>query len=257
MRKDIVRVSHESHSGHVGSAMSIIDILAVLYFQVMKLWPKNPWAVNRDRFILSKGHAALALYIVLAYRSFFSKKLLPSFVQDGSLLVGHPEGRTLPGVEATTGSLGHGLSVGVGMALAGKLLKKNYRVFVLLSDAECDEGEVWEAAMFAAQHRLDNLVAIVDYNKLQAFGNTEEVLDLKPLKAKWQSFRWAVKEIDGHNMKELERTFKKTPFNKGRPSMVIAHTKMGKGVSFMEDQLAWHYLDPTDEHLENALRELQ
>lgn len=257
LRREIITVSHYSRAAHVGSSLSIIDILTVLYFNVMNLIPRKPWHPDRDRFVLSKGHAALALYVVLAYREFFSKKLLATFLKDGSLLVGHPEGKTLPGVEATTGSLGHGLPVAAGMALAGKLRKKPYRVFTLLSDGECDEGEVWEAALFASQHRLDNLVAIVDYNKLQAFGLTKDVLNLEPFKQKWQSFNWTVRELDGHSFGELKKTLRHVPLASGKPTALIAHTKMGKGVSFMEDQLAWHYLDPTEEHLEDALRELK
>lgn len=257
MRREIVGVSHKVNTGHVGSSLSIVDILVGLYFEVLKINPKQPWWPHRDRFILSKGHAALALYTVLAYRGFFSKKLLPNFIQDGSPLTGHPEGRLLPGIEATTGSLGHGLSVGVGMALAAKRLGQNYRVFVLLSDGECDEGEVWQAALFAAHHKLDNITVIIDYNKLQAFGRTKEVLELEPLVEKWRSFNWATREVDGHNLQTLTTTLAKVPFGRGRPSVVIAHTKMGKGVSFMEDKLDWHYLPPSAEQLKQAIEELR
>lgn len=257
MRREIIEISHRNHGSHVGSSFSIIDILAALYFNVMRVYPSRPWHSNRDRFVLSKGHAALALYAVLAHRGFFSAKRLQTFLKDGSLLVGHPESRTLPGVEATTGSLGHGLSVAAGMALAAKRSGRRNRVFVLLSDGECDEGEVWEAALFAAHHKLDNLTVIVDYNKLQAFGTTNTVLELEPFVSKWESFGWSVREHSGHNFAALTKTFSLVPFTKGKPSALIAQTTMGKGVSFMEDQLAWHYLEPTKEHLDRAQKELQ
>lgn len=257
MRREIIAISHQNHGSHVGSSFSIIDILAVLYFTVMRVYPKQPWHSNRDRFVLSKGHAALALYTVLAHRGFFSLKLLQTFLKDGSLLVGHPEGRTLPGVEATTGSLGHGLSVAAGMALAAKRSGKRNRVFVLLSDGECDEGEVWEAALFAAHHKLDNLTVIIDYNKLQALGNTSAVLELEPFASKWESFGFSVRQHDGHNLAMLTKTLSQVPFRRGKPSVLIARTTMGKGITFMEDQLAWHYLEPTKEHLDRAQEELQ
>lgn len=257
MRREIIEISHRNHGSHVGSSLSIIDILAALYFNVMRVYPRQPWHSNRDRFVLSKGHAALALYTVLAHRGFFPLKMLQAFLKDGSLLVGHPEGRTLAGVEATTGSLGHGLSVAAGMAFAAKRSGRRNRVFVLLSDGECDEGEVWEAALFAAHHKLDNLTVIIDYNKLQALGNTSAVLELEPFANKWESFGYSVRQHSGHNFAALTKTLSRVPFVKGKPSVLIAQTTMGKGVSFMEDQLAWHYLEPTDEHLKAALEELK
>jgi len=257
MRREIIAISHRNHGSHVGSSLSIIDILAALYFNVMDVYPSQPWHPKRDRFILSKGHAALALYTVLAHRGFFPLRRLQTFIKDGSLLVGHPEGRTLPGVEATTGSLGHGLSVSAGMALAAKRRGSRNRIFVLLSDGECDEGEVWEAALFAAHHKLDNLTVILDYNKLQALGNTNVVLELEPFASKWQSFGFSVRQHGGHDMATLTKTLSRVPFTKNKPSVLIAQTTMGKGVSFMEDKLAWHYLEPTKEHLERAQGELR
>jgi len=186
---------------------------------------------------------------------FFPKEWLGTYCQDGSHLAGHIT-YGVPGVEASTGSLGHGLSIGCGMAVAGKHSSHSYRVFVLLSDGECDEGSTWEAALFAPHHRLDNLVAIVDYNKIQSFGTVKEVLDLEPLANKWQAFGWAVKEIDGHDFEQIEKALLSVPFEPERPSCIIAHTVKGKGVSFMENQLAWHYKPPNDDELRQALTEL-
>jgi len=216
-------------------------------------WPD--WS-ERDRFILSKGHACAALYAVLAENGFFPKEWLETYCQNGSRLVGHVTHHDVPGVEASTGSLGHGLSIGCGMALAGKRDNRSYRVFVLLSDGECDEGSTWEAALFAPHHRLDNLVAIVDYNKIQAFGRVKDVLDLDPLPEKWRSFRWAVREIDGHDFGQIEGALAKIPLEPSRPTCIIAHTTKGKGVSFMEDKVAWHYNAPNLEQLNQALAEL-
>jgi len=256
IRKKILKMVFNSQTSHIGSSLSIVDILTVLYFKILSIDPKNPWSEDRDRFILSKGHACASLYATLALRGFFSEEILDTYCLDGGVLPGHSTMHCAPGVEVSTGSLGHGLSMGVGMAIATKHDKRNYRVFVILSDGECDEGSVWEAAMFASQHKLDNLIAIIDRNKLQAFGRTEEVVGLEPLKDKWTAFGWAVKEIDGHNFSEIEKTLAQVPFIKNKPSAVIAHTIKGKGVSFMENQLAWHYKSPNKEQLEVALKEL-
>jgi transketolase len=256
IRKKILKMIFDSRSSHIGSAFSCVDILTVLYFKILKIDPKNPSIESRDRFILSKGHAASALYATLAQRGFFPDKVLDTYCLDGGMLPGHATKGYVPGVEISTGSLGHGLSVGAGMALAGKADKKKYRVFVLISDGECDEGTVWEAALFAHHHKLDNLIGIIDYNKLQAFGKTKDVLDLEPLKEKWTSFGWQVKEIDGHNFNQIEKVLSKTPFKKNKPSIVIAHTIKGKGISFMESKLEWHYKSPSEKEYISALKEL-
>lgn len=256
IRKNILKMVTVSKSSHIGSALSIVEILVVLYFRILNIDPQFPGKEDRDRFILSKGHACTALYATLAQRGFFSDKILDTFCLDAGVLPGHATMHCVPGVEVSTGSLGHGLSMGVGMAIAAKHDNRNYKVFVLMSDGECDEGSVWEAAMFAAHHKLDNLIAIIDYNKLQAFGRVEDVLSLEPFKDKWTAFGWAVKEIDGHNFSEIEGALARVPFIKNKPSVIIAHTVKGKGVSFMENQLAWHYKSPNKEQLEVALKEL-
>ncbi len=226
--------------GHPGGAFSAIDMLVALYFKVLNIDPKKPRDEKRDRFILSKGHASIALYTVLFLKKFFNVKTLLSFRQDHSLLGGHPDMRKVPGVEMSTGSLGHGLSVGCGMAYAAKMDQKKYRTFVLMGDGETQEGSVWEAAMFAAHYQLDNLIAIVDRNKIQIDGFTEKVMSLEPYAAKWKSFGWEVREVDGHSFSGILKTFKKLPFKKGKPSLVISNTVKGKGISFMENNPEWH-----------------
>jgi len=256
IRKRALRMVHRAKSSHIGSCLSAADILAVLYGKVLRVDPTRPDWPERDRFILSKGHAASALYAVLAERGFFPVDLLDTYCEDGSRLVGHVTSG-VPGVEVSTGSLGHGLPVACGMALAAKRRKLPWRVFALLSDGELDEGSNWEAILFAPHHKLDNLTAIVDYNKIQSFGSVKEVLDLDPLPEKWRAFRWAVREIDGHDLRQIEEVLTRLPLEAGKPSVVIAHTVKGKGVSFMEGQLAWHYKSPTDEQLAQALAELE
>jgi len=232
------------------------DLVACLYWNTLHIDPTHPAWPERDRFILSKGHGAAILYAALAERGFFPVSELDSYCQSGSRLTGHATSG-VPGVELSSGSLGHGLPVGCGIALAAKRGKLPFRTFVLLSDGELDEGSNWEAILFAPQHQLDNLVAIVDYNKIQSFGSVKDVLDLDPLADKFRAFRWAVKEVDGHNMQELTDTFRSLPLESGRPTAIIAHTVKGKGVSFMEDQLAWHYKSPSSEQVEIALKELE
>jgi len=232
------------------------DLLAVLYGKVLRVNPANPNWPERDRFVLSKGHACAGVYAALAETGFFPREwLLENYCRNGSLLAGHIT-FGIPGVEVSTGSLGHGLPIACGMALAAKRDDRSYRVFSLLSDGECDEGSTWEAVLFAPQHKLDNLVAVVDYNKIQSLGRVEEVLALEPFKAKWQSFGWSVREIDGHDFEQILSAFQKLPFQSGCPSCIIAHTVKGKGVSFMEDRLAWHYQSPSAEDVEKALQEL-
>ena len=255
IRAEALKMVHRAKSGHLGSAFSIADILAVLYGGILDIDPKNPEWPDRDRFILSKGHGASTVYVALAEKGFFPREWLDTFYLNDTRLPGHVT-HGVPGIEASTGALGHGLPIGGGMALAGKYDKKAYRVFVVLSDGDCDEGSTWEAALFAHQHRLDNLVAIVDYNKIQGFGRTSEVIDLEPLPDKWRTFGWSVREIDGHNHNEIEKALKAVPFESGKPSCIVAHTVKRKGVSFMEDDVAWHYHSPDDEQLEKALVEL-
>jgi len=257
IRKKILKMKLVSQGSHIGSAFSCVDILAVLYFRILKLDTKKPKKENRDRFILSKGHAASALYATLVQRGFAPKNTTDAYCQDGGKMAGHTMKDSVPGVEVSTGSLGHGLPIGIGMALTAKKDHRNHRVFVLVSDGECDEGSTWEAALFASHHKLDNLVAIIDYNKIQSFGRTNDVLNLEPLKQKWTSFGWQAKEIDGHNFQELEKTLLSVPFKKDSPNIIIAHTKKGFGVSFMEDKLKWHYKSPTQEQYNMAIKELE
>lgn len=231
------------------------DLLAVLYGEILQVRPEDPRWPKRDRFILSKGHCCTALYATLALRDFFPVKELDTYGQDGSRLMSHVSHK-VPGVEFSTGSLGHGLPFGCGKALAAKRRKKNWRVFVMLSDGELDEGSNWEAILFAPQHKLDNLTVIVDYNKIQSLGSVKEVLDLHPLAEKFRAFNWSVKEIDGHNHGGISAALKALPFDPGKPGCLIAHTVKGKGVSFMEDKLLWHYKSPDAAQLQQALGEL-
>lgn len=254
IRIHAIKMAAQSNSSHIGSSLSIADILAVLYQDVLRVDPKQPGWPDRDRFILSKGHAATGLYAVLALRGFFPMDWLERFCQEGSLMLGHVS-HHVPGVELSTGSLGHGLPVGCGIALTDRREEKSRRTFVVMSDGECDEGSNWEAALFAAHHKLDNLIAIVDVNKLQGFGRTDDVLILDPLIRKWEAFNWAVHEVDGHDHHTLRSLLQSVPFESGKPSLLLAHTIKGKGVSFMEDQLAWHYKSPNPEQLSQALKE--
>ncbi len=256
IRRHALQMTHRAKSAHVGTSLSMADLLAVLYGAALRVRPHEPAWPDRDRFILSKGHGCAGLYAVLAEIGFFPLEWLDDFYQNGSRLAGHITHTGVPGVEASTGSLGHGLSIACGMALVGKHDGRPYRVFALLSDGECDEGSTWEAALFAPNHGLDNLVAIVDYNKIQSLGSVKEVLDLDPLASKWEAFGWATRELDGHNVEEIASALGDIPFNPGRPSCIIAHTVKGKGVSFMENKLLWHYRSPDDEELRRALEEL-
>lgn len=257
IRRDILEISYRTRAGHVGSAFSIVDILTALYFDFLRFPDERPEHPERDRFLLSKGHAVLALYVTLASRGFFPREQLRTFLQDGSVLSGHPERGSVPGIEISSGSLGHGLSIGAGQALAARHDGLPSKIIVLLSDGELNEGMTWEAALFAGHHHLENLTAIVDYNHSQALGPTTEVLDLEPLAKKWESFGWAVREVNGHDHSALAKTFRALPFEAQKPSVIIADTKMGKGVSFMEGDFTWHYHTPTDEHYQKAMRELK
>ncbi|MCE9606314.1 MAG: transketolase [Planctomycetia bacterium] len=256
IRLHTLRMVHATKASHIGSCFSMTDILAVLYGSVLRVNPRRPEWDDRDRFVLSKGHGAAAIYAVLAERGFFPLAWLDTFCRDGSHLAGHITHHGVPGVEMSSGSLGHGLSTATGMALAGKSDARPYRVYALLSDGELDEGSSWEAILFAPHHKLDNLVAIVDYNKIQSFGTVDEVLPLDPLADKWRAFGWSVLEVDGHDPEALLAAFDQVPLVAGRPTVVIAHTVKGKGVSFMEDKLAWHYKSPDDAQLATAYHEL-
>ena len=256
IRRHSVVMTHNARASHVGTSLSMVELLAVLYGKVLRVDPRQPDWPERDRFVLSKGHGCAAYYAVLAEVGFFPLEWLDTFYQNGSRLAGHATHTHVPGIEISTGSLGHGLSVATGMALAGKRDAQPWRVFCLLSDGECDEGSNWEPILFAPQHRLDNLIAIVDYNKIQSLGTVKEVMDLEPFADKWRAFGWAVREIDGHDLREIEETLTRIPFEPGRPSCVIAHTVKGKGVSFMENKLLWHYRTPQGEEYEAALAEL-
>lgn len=257
IRKNILEMVYRARAPHIGSSFSIVEILVALYFKYLRVSPDRPKDENRDRFILSKGHGCPALYAVLARRGFLDTDAIKGFGCNGGTLEEHPTCDTTKGIEVTTGSLGHGLSIGAGMALAAKYDKNPSRIFVLMSDGETQSGFIWEAAMFAAQHKLDNLIAIVDYNKIQALGRVKEVIDLEPYGDKWRSFGWEVKEIDGHDFMQIFSAFGCIPFKKNRPSVIIAHTVKGKGVSFMEDNLLWHYRSPDENEYKKALKELR
>ena len=227
--------------GHLGSALSLVEILRVLYDDILRLNPAVPGWELRDRCILSKGHGCLALYAVLADRGFFGEEELDRFCHRDGILGGHPEASKVPGVEASTGALGHGLSLGVGMALAARLRRRVSRVFVVMGDGEINEGSVWEAAMCAAKHRLSKLTAIIDYNKHQSYGPTREVQELEPLSDKWRSFGFAVAEVDGHDVGRLREALSRLPFHPERPTALICHTVKGKGVRFAENNMRWHH----------------
>lgn len=246
---------HAAKASHIGGVLSIADILGVLYSEVLRVRPAEPQWPERDRFILSKGHCCAGVYAALALRGFFSSEELKSYAQDGSRLMSHISHK-VPGVEFSTGSLGHGLPFGVGKALAAKRRNEDWRTFVLMSDGEQDEGSNWEAYMFAAHHKLDNLIAIIDYNKLQSLTTVDQTLRIEPLADKLTAFGWAVREVDGHDHDALFAALSSLPWSPGKPSVLIAHTVKGKGVSFMENRVEWHYRSPNDEQLAAALAEL-
>jgi transketolase len=241
LRRYIVEMMEVEKRGHIGPALSLIEILRVLYDDVLKYDSQKPHWEDRDRLILSKGHGCLALYAILADKGFFPLDVLKTFGKPDSILGGHPERDKVPGVEASTGALGHGLPIGVGIAIAGRIKKKDHRVVVITGDGEINEGSVWEAALCANKHHLSNLTVIVDYNKLQSYGTTKEVLDLEPLVDKWKSFGFATVEVDGHNVNDLTSLFKKIPLDKNKPTVVIAHTIKGKGFPMAEGNPQWHH----------------
>lgn len=254
IRSHALRMVFKARASHIGSCLSMADILAVLYARVMRLDPAEPRLADRDRLIVSKGHAAAIVYAALAERGFFPVAELESYCVDGSAFTGHIS-HAVPGIEVSTGSLGHGLPIAVGMAIAAKAAGRPSRTFCILSDGECDEGSNWEAILFAPHHKLDNLTAIVDFNKIQSFGRVSEVLNLEPFADKWRAFGWETIEVDGHDIAALTATLS-APNIGGRPRVLIAHTIKGKGVSFMEDKLEWHYKSPSDEQLIAALEEV-
>jgi transketolase len=256
LRKTIFQVICRGGGGHIPACLSIADILTVLYHEILKIDPARPDDPDRDRFILSKGHAGVALYAILTEMGFISEEQLFTYGHEGTLLGGHPDMHKIPGVEASTGALGHGLGFGLGMALAGKMDQKSYRVFVLLGDGECQEGSIWEAAMFASQHKLDNLTAIVDYNKYQALDKLDNIVGLEPLADKWRSFGWEVRSVDGHDISALRDALESVPWSEGKPGLALAHTIKGKGISYMENAALWHYRLPNAEEMKIACTEL-
>lgn len=256
IRKNIVNMITEAKSGHPGGSLSATDILTTLYFYEMNIDPKNIKMENRDRFVLSKGHAAPALYAVLAERGYFDKEVLKTLRRYGSILQGHPDMKKVPGVEISTGSLGQGLSVANGMALNSKIYNIDYRVYVLMGDGETQEGQVWEAAMTASHYKLDNLCAFIDCNNLQIDGNVDKVMNIEPISDKWRAFGWHVIEIDGHNFEQIINALEEAKTVKGKPTLVVARTVKGKGVSFMENVCGFHGVAPTKEETEKALAEL-
>ena len=257
IRMRVIENSHRTQTPHLGSCLSCVDILVAAYFHTLRIDPKQPAHPDRDRFILSKGHGAAALFPVLALRGFYPVSMLDNYGEDGSLFAEHPPTPShLPGIEAATGSLGHGLPMGLGMALAGRIHGRSYNVIALVSDGECNEGSIWESAMLAAAQRVERLCVVIDFNKWQATGRSREILALDPLADKWRAFGWNAVEADGHDMAALVRLLNKVPDGSGKPLVVVAHTVKGKGVSFMEDDNNWHYRIPKAEEVEAARKEL-
>jgi len=256
IRKHVLTMLHEARSGHTGGSLSAVDAIVALYFHHMRHNPSNPRDPNRDRFILSKGHAVPALYAALAECGYFDVSELLTLRKINSRLQGHPANTKTPGIEVSTGSLGQGLSFGIGVALAGKLDRKDYNVYVMVGDGETDEGQIWEAAAAASHYKLDNLTALLDRNRLQIDGFTEDVMSLEIVRERWRAFGWNVIEVDGHNMKEILDALHKADAHKKQPTMIILHTVKGKGVSFMENKAEYHGVAPNDEEYEKAMKEL-
>jgi transketolase len=256
IRRKILRMIEAGGEGHVGGAMSSVEILTALFFKLMKVDPKNPRWPQRDRFVLSAGHKCLVLYATLAERGFFDETILDTYGQLKSKLPGHPDMHKLPGVETNTGALGHGLSIAGGMALGLKMDAIDAKVYVLLGDGEIEEGSNWEAAAACSHYKLDNILAFVDRNFLQISGRTKEVMDYEPFLERWQAFGWSVREVDGHNISQILSSASELPFEEGKPSMLIAHTVKGKGLSFAEDKAGYHYWTVTPEEWETAARDM-
>ncbi|MGD8863720.1 MAG: transketolase [Myxococcales bacterium] len=257
LRVDIIEMVHAAGSGHPGGSLSAIDLVATLYERFLKHDPKRPGWADRDRFILSKGHAAPALYAVLAHRGYFDRSLLSTLRKLGSPLQGHPVVGTAPGVEACTGSLGQGLSIALGVAIAARLDEKDLRSYCMLGDGEIQEGQVWEAAMWAGDNGVDNLVAILDYNKAQLDGTLEQILPLEPVEPKWQAFGWSTRRIDGHDLGQILDAYEWAQARDGKPKLIVADTIKGKGVSFMEGAVGWHGAAPDDEQKTQAIAEIR
>lgn len=257
VRRHIIEMIYAAGSGHPGGSLSAADVMVALYFKVMEHDPNDPKWVDRDRFLLSKGHAAPALYACLAECGYFPREDLMTLRKIGSHLQGHPDMRKTPGIEASTGSEGQGLSMGIGMALAAKLDRKKYHIYVMLGDGELNCGQIWEAAMCASTFKCDNLIAVVDRNKLQLDGPTEKIISLEPLGDKWKAFGWNVIEVEGHNFRDILTAFSKAKEKKGQPTVIIAHTVKGKGVSFMEGAVGFHGKAPNEEEYELAMKELE
>src|SRR5574344_468442 len=255
IRVTSVEMVHRANASHIGGALSMADILAVLYSDVLKYDVKNPDYDDRDRCLLSKGHACVSMYAALAHVGFYPLKDLESYGMDGSMFLCHTS-HHIPGVEISAGSLGHGLPIACGLAYGAKVRKKSFRTYVIVGDGEMDEGSNWEALLFGAHHKLDNLCVIIDYNKIQSFGNTNDVINLEPLKDKLEAFNWNVIDIDGHNHSELKDAFAQAEKTSGKPSVIMANTIKGKGVSYMENDLLWHYRSPNDELFKKAMEEL-
>ena len=257
IRVEIIKMIYKSQSGHPGGSLSAADIVTALYFEILNIDPNRPNWEERDRFILSKGHACPVWYVCLAEKGFFPKENLAKLRKIGGILQGHPDMCKVPGLDMTTGSLGQGLSAGVGMALGAKTKGLQFKTYVMLGDGEINEGQVWEAAMSANKFKLNNLIAMIDYNNLQLDGQCNEVMPIEPLADKWQSFGWDVKEIDGHNMHEILTVFYDLKKQQENPTIIIAHTIKGKGVSYMENQLNWHGKAPNEEQFQQAMKELE
>lgn len=256
LRRHVITMISNAGSGHPGGSLSSADIVTALYFSIMRHNPHNPKWEDRDRFILSKGHAAPILYAALAECGYFPLEWLSTLRKTGTCLQGHTDSKLTPGVDVSAGSLGQGLSVGIGMAIAAKMDSRNYRTYVLLGDGECQEGQIWEAAMFAPKYKLDNLTAIVDLNGIQLDGFTRDIMNVEPIADKWRAFNWQVLEIDGHDIKQILNSLNSAGNIKGSPTVVIAHTVKGKGVSFMENNVDYHGKAPGKEETEKALKEL-
>lgn len=257
IRRMVVKMVFKAQSGHLGGSLSVAEIISVLYFSELRIDPRNPNWPDRDRLVPSKGHCAPAIYAALALRGFIDPECLTTLRQLDSILQGHPCMTSTPGIDMSTGSLGHGLSIGVGMALGGRLKRSNFLVYVLLGDGELNEGQNWEAAMAATKLSLSNLIAIVDRNRIQLDGPTEEIMPLEPLMEKWKAFNWNTISIDGHSVEEISDSIQWAKGNQDRPSVIIANTIKGKGVSFMENTHKWHGRPPTREEYEMAMRELE
>lgn len=253
LRQQVIKTLESGQRGHLGASLSLIEIIRVLYDEILTYDSDCPNLPTRDRFILSKGHGCIALYVMLAEKGFFTASHLENFCKHKALLGGHPDSTKIPGVEASTGSLGHGLSIGVGMAINAKFEKTNSRVFVTLGDGECNEGSVWEAAMNAAKHRLDNLNVLIDYNKYQSYDETSIVQDLEPFPDKWKSFGFATTNVNGHDVADLKAQLSKTPIEQDKPTAFICHTVKGKGVSFAENNLVWHHKSKIDSEMADSL----